>query len=88
MSDMDTIFALSSGAGLCGVSVIRVSGRAAMRAAASLAGRLPSLSRQRLQALIRAGEVTSNGEPCRDLNRRVKGGEATDFGDSEVLHSK
>ena len=42
MSDMDTIFALSSGAGLCGVSVIRVSGRAAMRAAASLAGRLPS----------------------------------------------
>src|SRR5437763_14228853 len=42
MSEMDTIFALCSGSGLCGVSVIRVSGAAAMRAAASLAGRLPS----------------------------------------------
>ena len=40
-----------------------------------LAARLPSLSRQRLQALIRAGEVTSDGAACRDLNRRVKAGE-------------
>jgi 23S rRNA pseudouridine1911/1915/1917 synthase len=41
-----------------------------------LAARMPQLSRQRVQALIRAGEVTSGGAARHDLNRRVRPGEA------------
>jgi 23S rRNA pseudouridine1911/1915/1917 synthase len=40
-----------------------------------LALRLPTLSRSRLQALIRAGEVTRQGAPVADLGGRVKAGE-------------
>jgi 23S rRNA pseudouridine1911/1915/1917 synthase len=40
-----------------------------------LALRLPDLSRSRLQALIRAGAVTRDGEAAGDLGRRVKAGE-------------
>jgi 23S rRNA pseudouridine1911/1915/1917 synthase len=40
-----------------------------------LAQRLPTLSRSRLQALIRAGAVTRNGEAVHDIGLRVKAGE-------------
>jgi 23S rRNA pseudouridine1911/1915/1917 synthase len=41
-----------------------------------LAHRLPALSRSRLQALIRGGAVARSGAAERDLNARVKAGEA------------
>ena len=37
--------------------------------------RLPELSRSRLQALIRAGEVTREGQPIADLGGKVRAGE-------------
>jgi 23S rRNA pseudouridine1911/1915/1917 synthase len=40
-----------------------------------LALRLPALSRSRLQALIRAGEVTHAGEPIAGLGGKVRAGE-------------
>jgi 23S rRNA pseudouridine1911/1915/1917 synthase len=40
-----------------------------------LALRLPALSRSRLQALIRAGEVTREGQPVADLGGKVRAGE-------------
>jgi 23S rRNA pseudouridine1911/1915/1917 synthase len=40
-----------------------------------LALRLPALSRSRLQGLIRAGEVTRQGQPVSDLGGKVKAGE-------------
>jgi 23S rRNA pseudouridine1911/1915/1917 synthase len=41
-----------------------------------LARRLPQLSRSRLQALIRAGEVGCEGRAVADLGRRVRAGES------------
>jgi len=41
-----------------------------------LALRLPALSRSRLQALIRAGEVTREGKPVAGLGGKVRAGEA------------
>jgi 23S rRNA pseudouridine1911/1915/1917 synthase len=40
-----------------------------------LARRLPEFSRARLQALIRAGAVTRNGQVETDLGRKVRAGE-------------
>ena len=40
-----------------------------------LAGRLAQLSRSRLQALIRAGDVTRDGAAVGDLGLRVRSGE-------------
>ncbi|KAB2913586.1 MAG: RluA family pseudouridine synthase [Hyphomicrobiaceae bacterium] len=40
-----------------------------------LAARLPAFSRSRLQALIRAAEVTREGKPVESLGARVKAGE-------------
>jgi 23S rRNA pseudouridine1911/1915/1917 synthase len=41
-----------------------------------LAARLPGFSRSRLQALIRAGEVTCSGQAVKDIGHKVRGGEA------------
>ena len=41
-----------------------------------LTQRLPALSRSRLQALIRAGAVTRDGEVVHELGRRVRAGES------------
>ncbi|MBL8906419.1 MAG: tRNA uridine-5-carboxymethylaminomethyl(34) synthesis GTPase MnmE [Rhizobiales bacterium] len=57
MSGGDTIFALSSGAGMAGVAVIRVSGSAAGPALKALTGRLPQ-ARQAVIARLR--------DPARD----------------------
>ena len=51
-------------------------GEAGERLDRLLAGRVPGLSRSRLQALIAAGSVTRNGAPVRDASLRVKAGEA------------
>jgi tRNA modification GTPase len=63
MNFADTIFAVSSGAGLSGVSVIRVSGPKAMHAGAKIAGQLPG---ERMASLRRfrapeSGEVIDEG---------------------------
>ena len=42
----------------------------------ALADALPTLSRERLKALIRSGEVTSGGNPVRDPALKVRGDEA------------
>src|SRR5262245_47788181 len=63
MKDADTIFAISSGAGLSGVCVIRVSGPEAFAAARKLAGRLPSRRRAGLRELRNptSGELIDRG---------------------------
>ncbi|WP_448586114.1 RluA family pseudouridine synthase [Thermaurantiacus sp.] len=45
----------------------------------ALALALPTWSRERLKALIAAGEVVLGGAPVRDPARRVRGGEAVDL---------
>ncbi len=42
----------------------------------ALAAAVPSLSRERMKALVSAGEVTVDGTVCRDPARKLKGGEA------------
>lgn len=54
---MDTIFALASGRGRAGVSVIRISGERALAAAEALAGPLPAPRVAGLRKLRVAGEV-------------------------------
>jgi 23S rRNA pseudouridine1911/1915/1917 synthase len=50
-------------------------GAAGLRLDRFLANQLPALSRSRLQALIRAGEVTRKGIPICDFGGKVKAGE-------------
>src|SRR5262249_24513730 len=63
MKQADTIFAISSGAGLSGVCVIRVSGPAAFDAAGKLAGVLPGSRRAGLRELRDpvSGELIDKG---------------------------
>lgn len=58
---MDTIFALASGRGKAGVSVIRISGPEAFAAAGRLCGRLPEPRRAALRRISWAGEVLDEG---------------------------
>ena len=51
MKEADTIFAISSGAGLSGVCVIRVSGPEAFNAGGKLVGRLPGRRQAGLREL-------------------------------------
>jgi tRNA modification GTPase len=63
MSESDTIFAISSGAGLSGICVIRVSGPAALLAAEKLAGPLPKKREAALRRFRRpdTGEILDEG---------------------------
>src|SRR6185369_5121071 len=63
MKEADTIFAISSGAGLSGVCVIRVSGPESFNAAGKLVGRLPGRRRAGLRKLRNptSGEVIDRG---------------------------
>lgn len=63
MKEADTIFAISSGAGLSGVCVIRVSGPEAFNAAGKLVGRLPGRRQAGLRELRNptSGEVIDRG---------------------------
>jgi 23S rRNA pseudouridine1911/1915/1917 synthase len=45
----------------------------------ALQAQLPELSRTRLQALIAAGQVLCNGQPCLDASRKVRAGETIDI---------
>jgi 23S rRNA pseudouridine1911/1915/1917 synthase len=55
-------------------------GEAGTRLDRLLASRLAELSRSRLQALIRAGEVMRDGAPVQDMGHRVKAGETYSVG--------
>jgi 23S rRNA pseudouridine1911/1915/1917 synthase len=62
-----------------GHSILRVTldaGHAGWRLDRALADALPTLSRERLKALIRAGALESGGASLRDPATKVKGGEA------------
>ncbi len=62
-----------------GHSILRVTldaGHAGWRLDRALADALPTLSRERLKALIRAGALETAGGPVRDPATKVKGGEA------------
>ena len=58
---MDTIFAEATAHGRAGISVIRISGSAAVAAAVALAGPLPSERRVGLRRLLRDGEAIDEG---------------------------
>lgn len=61
-----------------GHSILRVtlgSGHASWRLDRALADALPTLSRERLKALIRSGALEAGGGPVRDPAIKVKGGE-------------
>ena len=62
-----------------GHSILRVTlapGHAGWRLDRALADALPTLSRERLKALIRSGGLVAGGKPLRDPAVKVKGGEA------------
>lgn len=62
-----------------GHSILRVTldaGHAGWRLDRALADALPTLSRERLKALIRSGALETAGGPVRDPATKVKGGEA------------
>lgn len=63
MSESSTIFALSSGSGMAGIAVIRLSGTLAFQAAASLTGVLPEPRRaaRRIFRHPQTGEVLDDG---------------------------
>ena len=84
MSDLPTIFALSSGAPPAGVGVIRVSGPQAGVALAALAGRVPdarraSLARaQAVKAALVAGGLPATRVDLRPLGRLAEAADRVD----------